>query len=60
MGDRPTRALAAFLVLPALGACSAPPVNPVLKDPAQWPLNKLKGLTDHPELPDEAERHWRR
>ncbi|WP_157518664.1 hypothetical protein [Herbidospora mongoliensis] len=28
----------------------------MLKDPAQWPLAKLKGLTDHAELPDEAER----
>ncbi|MFI6598683.1 hypothetical protein ACIBHX_20695 [Nonomuraea sp. NPDC050536] len=56
MIDRLARAVVAFLVLPALGACSAPTVNPLLKNSAQWPLVKLKGLTDHPKLPDEAER----
>ncbi|WP_371779690.1 hypothetical protein [Streptosporangium subroseum] len=56
MIDRLARVVAAFLVLPALGACSAPISDPLLKDPAQWPLVKLKGLTDHPKLPEEAER----
>ncbi|ETK30911.1 hypothetical protein [Microbispora sp. ATCC PTA-5024] len=28
----------------------------MLKDPARWPLVKLRGLTDHPKLPDEGER----
>ncbi len=56
MIDRLARAVIAFLVLPALGACSAPTVNPLLKNPAQWPLVKLKGLTSHGKLPDEADR----
>ncbi|MET8049261.1 hypothetical protein ABZU75_16850 [Streptosporangium sp. NPDC005286] len=57
MIERLARAVVAFLVLPAFGACSAPTVNPLLKNPAQWPLVKLKGLADYPKpLPDEAER----
>ncbi|AWS41735.1 hypothetical protein [Streptosporangium sp. 'caverna'] len=56
MVDRLARVVAAFLVLPALGACSAQNADPLLKDPAQWPLVKLKGLTDPPKLPEEAER----
>ncbi|GII33856.1 hypothetical protein [Planotetraspora mira] len=58
MIDRLARAATTFLALLALGACStpAPPANPLLKDPAQWPLIKLKGLTDNPKLPDDAER----
>ncbi|GLX93900.1 hypothetical protein [Herbidospora sp. NBRC 101105] len=50
------RAATTFTALLALGACSAPPANPLLQDPAQWPLVKLAGLADNPELPDEAER----
>lgn len=56
MIDRLARVVAAFLVLPVLGACSAPPANPLLPDPARWPLAELTGLSGPPELPDEAER----
>ncbi|MEU6726724.1 hypothetical protein ABZ917_23735 [Nonomuraea wenchangensis] len=38
MIGRVAAALAAFLLLPALGACSAPAGDPLLKDPARWPL----------------------
>ncbi len=45
------------MVLLVLGACSTPPpANPVLKDPSQWPLVKLAGMTGDPKLPDEAGR----
>ncbi|WP_327581455.1 hypothetical protein OHA25_36475 [Nonomuraea sp. NBC_00507] len=56
MIDRLARTVVAFLLLPALGACSAPPANPLLKNPAQWPLVQLNGLTGHRRLPGEAER----
>ncbi|MEV0147071.1 MULTISPECIES: hypothetical protein [unclassified Nonomuraea] len=56
--------MAAFVVLSALGACSAPAEgpsvkDPLLKDPARWPLAKLDALTvrtGHRELPEQAER----
>ncbi|MCK2213089.1 hypothetical protein MF672_004645 [Actinomadura sp. ATCC 31491] len=47
---------AALLMAPALAACSAPSGDPLLKDPARWPLARLKGVTGVPRLPDEAER----
>ncbi|MEU6716581.1 hypothetical protein ABZ897_34390 [Nonomuraea sp. NPDC046802] len=50
------RAMAAFLALPVLGACSATLTNPLLKHPAQWPPAKLQGLTSHRKLPEEADR----
>lgn len=56
MVDRLARAGAAVVVLLALGACSAPPADPLLRDAAQWPLVKVRGLIDDPKLPDEAER----
>ncbi|MFI7537939.1 hypothetical protein [Streptosporangium sp. NPDC049376] len=43
-------------MLSALGACSAPVADPVLKDPAQWPLAKLKRLPDDGEPPEGADR----
>ncbi|MGW5157330.1 hypothetical protein ACWEPN_17825 [Nonomuraea wenchangensis] len=56
MIGRVAAALAALLFLPALGGCSAPPDDPLLKDPARWPLTGLRGLIDHHELPDGGER----
>lgn len=55
MIDRLARVATPFFALLAIGA-STSPANPLLKDPAQWPLIKLKGLTDKPKLPDDAER----
>ncbi|MFI9592787.1 hypothetical protein [Nonomuraea sp. NPDC052265] len=46
----------AFVLLPALGACSAPAKEPMLKDPARWPLAKLEELPRPAGLPQEAER----
>ncbi|MFD0467851.1 hypothetical protein ACFQ0B_05700 [Nonomuraea thailandensis] len=43
-------------LLLAATACATPPADPVLKDPARWPLAELRGLIDRPEVPDEAER----
>lgn len=48
--------VAALLVSPVIGACSTPSTHPMLKDPSQWPLARLKGLTSHRELPAEADR----
>ncbi|MER7366472.1 hypothetical protein [Nonomuraea wenchangensis] len=53
---RVVAAVAALLLAPVLGACSAPADDPLLKDPARWPLTGLKGLVDHHELPDGGER----
>ncbi|MFF4624254.1 hypothetical protein [Nonomuraea jabiensis] len=61
---RLTSAVAAFMVVSALGGCSGPAEgpsvkDPLLKDPAQWPLAKLEALTlrtVHRELPEQAER----
>ncbi|MGR6924190.1 hypothetical protein ACU635_58840 [[Actinomadura] parvosata] len=52
---RTALAVTASLLLPAT-ACSAPPADPLLKDPAQWPLARLNGLVDRPPVPEEAER----
>ncbi|UBU14574.1 hypothetical protein [Nonomuraea gerenzanensis] len=56
MISRLAHAVVAFLVLPVAGACSASPADAPLKDPAQWPLAAVRGLTSHGKLPDEADR----
>ncbi|MEV4398685.1 hypothetical protein [Nonomuraea sp. NPDC049607] len=45
----------AFVLLPVLGACAAPAKEPMLKDPARWPLAGLKGVSVQGGLPEEAE-----
>ncbi|MEV4807204.1 hypothetical protein AB0K18_45015 [Nonomuraea sp. NPDC049421] len=56
MTNRLARVMAGFLMSPVLVSCSAPVTDPLLRDPAQWPLTTLRGLVDHGELPEEAER----
>ncbi|NUW43896.1 hypothetical protein [Nonomuraea rhodomycinica] len=61
---RLTSAVAAFVVVSALGGCSGPAEgpsvkDPLLKDPARWPLAGLEALTvrtGQRELPEQAER----
>lgn len=53
--NRLARWVAGILVSPAIVSCSAPVTDPLLKDPAQWPLMTLRGLTEHGELPEQAE-----
>ncbi|MEU4511172.1 hypothetical protein AB0G05_16905 [Nonomuraea wenchangensis] len=53
---RMAAAVAASLLAATLGACSAPVKEPLLTDPARWPLMELKGLVDHHDLPDGGER----